>query len=122
MRQIDLVEQSLQLLRDASPNSDEQNSMKIYNKFFNELVSMEKEVENFKLKNPNHEFINTKVQRLSLMRSSCVEFMQTYFSMMSYKEKAISAQADLLSMHSKYEDVKQKLMEYEFSNKIEHEE
>lgn len=121
MRQIDLVEQSLQLVRDAAPNSEEQNSMRIYNKFFDETVKMEEEVKGFKLKNPKHAFVSTKVQRLALMRASCVEFMQVYFKMMSYKEKAVSAQADLLSMHSKYEDVKEKLREYELSNKIEDE-
>ena len=121
MRDLELIEKALNLVREASPNDAEQNGMRVYNKFFEEINNMELELQEFKTRNPNHALLDKRVVRLELMRQACIEFMQTYFKMLSYKDNCIKAQADAIHIHSKYEDVKSELKEFELSNKLEDE-
>lgn len=121
MRDLELIEKAISLVREASPNDAEQNGMRVYNKFFEEINTMELELQEFKTRNPNHALLDKRVVRLELMRQACIEFMQTYFKMLSYKDNCIKAQADAIHIHSKYEDVKSELKEFELSNKIEDE-
>ena len=121
MRDLELIEKAISLVREASPNDAEQNGMRVYNKFFEEINTMELELQEFKTRNPNHALLDKRVVRLELMRQACIEFMQTYFKMLSYKDNCIKAQADAIHIHSKYEDVKSELKEFELSNKLEDE-
>ena len=89
MRDLELIEKAINLVREASPNDAEQNGMRVYNKFFEEINTMELELQEFKTRNPNHALLDKRVVRLELMRQACIEFMQTYFKMLSYKITAL---------------------------------
>ena len=47
MRDLELVEKALNLVREASPNDAEQNGMRVYNRFFEEINTMELELQEF---------------------------------------------------------------------------
>lgn len=116
---MELIEKALNLVREAQPNEEERQSMQLFNNFMDMVIEMDKEFKEFESKNPNHKLIASRKSRLKLMTDAGATFMRVHFSMQAYKERAIEAQADMLSVHSKYEEALNKLKEYELSNKLE---
>jgi len=118
---MELIEQALDLVRKAQPNEEERNSMKVFNTFMDMVIEMERELNAFEENNPGHKLIGSRKKRIDIMLKAGATFMSVHFNMQSYKEKSIKAQADMLSVHSKYEEALSKLNEYQLANKIEDE-
>jgi hypothetical protein len=90
-----IAEESMKLLREASLTNEEMSYLKSYSDMVVEVGDMKIELEKFK-GDTDSELFKSKSKRVDNLQECLLNFMQCYFAMVTYKERAFTHKHEML--------------------------
>ena len=106
-----IAEQSMKLLREASLTNEESSYLKSYSDMVVEVGHMKTELINFK-GNEDSDLFKSKTKRVDSLQDCLLNFMQCYFAMITYKERAFTYKHEMLQKEMEMLNFINKRLEY----------